>query len=233
MNNGRGYVRSYRQTEDSAVFESAEVFRLWSWLLWNANWKEGQLLNGQTLAPGQLVVSKPMLAKRFKCGKSSIGRRLATLQKLGNIGTVGGKMGTLVTINNWTTYQQDGPEGGPISGLIADRCRTDSGPLADPEVKGKKGKREDKLGARFVKPTLQEVDDYCDERSNGIDPQAFLDHYEANGWVQGRGKPIKSWKACVRTWENQRREETKPPESRLPTAEEDANWNPTDGGLGL
>lgn len=28
-----------------------------------------------------------------------------------------------------------------------------------------------------------------------------MDFYEANGWVQGKGKPIKSWQAAVRTWE--------------------------------
>ena len=33
-----------------------------------------------------------------------------------------------------------------------------------------------------------------------MDAQAFLDHYEANGWVQGKGKPIKNWKAAIRNW---------------------------------
>jgi hypothetical protein len=44
------------------------------------------------------------------------------------------------------------------------------------------------------------VSEYCQERGNSVDPQAFLDHYEANGWVRGKTK-IKDWKACVRTWE--------------------------------
>ena len=53
---------------------------------------------------------------------------------------------------------------------------------------------------RFTPPTLEEVRDYCHERKNGIDPQKFIDHYEANGWIRGKTK-IKDWKACVRTWE--------------------------------
>ena len=51
------------------------------------------------------------------------------------------------------------------------------------------------------KPTLEEVKEYCLERNNNVDAEAFIDYYEANGWVQGKGKPIKDWKACVRTWE--------------------------------
>jgi hypothetical protein len=62
----------------------------------------------------------------------------------------------------------------------------------------------------FVKPTLEEVREYIVEGKRGIDPQAFIDHYDANGWVQGKGgKPVKDWKACVRTWQNMRKGEEK------------------------
>lgn len=59
---------------------------------------------------------------------------------------------------------------------------------------------------KFSPPTVEEVATYCAERKNGIDANAFIDFYSANGWVQGRqGKPIKDWKACVRTWERNNR----------------------------
>ena len=53
---------------------------------------------------------------------------------------------------------------------------------------------------RFIKPTLEEVTAYCNERNNNIDPQHFIDHYEANGWMVGKTK-MKDWKAAVRYWE--------------------------------
>lgn len=60
---------------------------------------------------------------------------------------------------------------------------------------------------RFTPPTLEEVSAYCRELNSKIDPQQFIDYYTANGWVQGKGKPIKDWKAAVRTWN---RRENKP-----------------------
>ena len=55
---------------------------------------------------------------------------------------------------------------------------------------------------------MDAVSEYCLERNNGIDPQAFVDFYTANGWVQGKGqKPIRDWKACIRTWEQKRKQE--------------------------
>ncbi len=52
----------------------------------------------------------------------------------------------------------------------------------------------------FIPPSLEQVKLYCDERKNGINPQAFIDHYQASNWVRGKTK-ISDWKACVRTWE--------------------------------
>ena len=63
-------------------------------------------------------------------------------------------------------------------------------------------KEKDKKRKRFTPPTVEEVRAYCQERNNSIDPQRFVDFYTANGWTQGRGKPIKDWRAAVRTWED-------------------------------
>lgn len=60
---------------------------------------------------------------------------------------------------------------------------------------------------RFSPPSIEEVKAYCIERGNAVDAERFCDYYAANGWVQGRGKPIKDWRATMRTWE--RREEKK------------------------
>ena len=51
-----------------------------------------------------------------------------------------------------------------------------------------------------VIPTLDEVKEYITEKGYPIDAEHFWNFYEANGWVQGRGKPIKKWKSCLTTW---------------------------------
>lgn len=59
---------------------------------------------------------------------------------------------------------------------------------------------EKKKGRSFVKPSVQEVSDYCRERNNNVDARAFVDFYESKGWLIGKEK-MKDWKAAVRTWE--------------------------------
>lgn len=57
-----------------------------------------------------------------------------------------------------------------------------------------------KARTRFVKPSVQEIADYCRERMNDVDADTFYNFYEAKGWVVGKS-PMKDWKAAVRTWE--------------------------------
>lgn len=63
--------------------------------------------------------------------------------------------------------------------------------------------------ARFVRPSFEDVEAYCRSRSNGIDPQAFIDYYTANGWKVG-GNPMKDWRAAVRNWEQRRKQNPAP-----------------------
>ncbi len=60
--------------------------------------------------------------------------------------------------------------------------------------------------ARFEKPTVEQVAEYCAERKNGLDARAFFDFYESKGWKVG-ANGMRDWRACVRTWEQRRKTE--------------------------
>lgn len=68
------------------------------------------------------------------------------------------------------------------------------------------GEGEKPKAKKFVKPTVDEVAAYCQERKNGIDPESFVAFYESKGWMIGKS-PMKDWQAAVRTWEGKRKEE--------------------------
>ena len=70
----------------------------------------------------------------------------------------------------------------------------------DLKEKDKKEKTVAKRSPSFIKPTREEIFNYCKERKNNIDPSQFYDFYEAKNWMIGKNK-MKDWKAAVRTWE--------------------------------
>lgn len=59
--------------------------------------------------------------------------------------------------------------------------------------------------SRFTPPTIDEVEAYCRDRKNSIDPQKFIDYYSANGWMVGKNH-MKDWRAAVRNWETRDKE---------------------------
>ena len=61
---------------------------------------------------------------------------------------------------------------------------------------------------RFVKPTVDEVAQYCRDRNNTVDAEAFVAFYESNGWKVGRN-PMRDWRQAVITWEKRQHEERK------------------------
>jgi hypothetical protein len=50
-------------------------------------------------------------------------------------------------------------------------------------------------------PSADDVRRYMADQGYADDADAFVDFYTSNGWVQGRGKPIKDWQAAVRNWQ--------------------------------
>ncbi len=60
---------------------------------------------------------------------------------------------------------------------------------------------ESKKVTRFVKPTEEEVAEYCREKGYGkVNAADFIDYYESNGWMVGKNR-MKDWKRTVARWE--------------------------------
>jgi hypothetical protein len=64
----------------------------------------------------------------------------------------------------------------------------------------------------FNKPTILDVENYCKERKNNVDAEAFIAFYESKGWMIGKNK-MKDWKQAVITWE--KRQYKKPTMSKI------------------
>lgn len=65
------------------------------------------------------------------------------------------------------------------------------------------------VNGRFKRPTLETLRQYFDEigvPAGILDAEAkkFMDHFDACGWVVGRDKPMKDWKAAARNWDRRR-----------------------------
>lgn len=52
---------------------------------------------------------------------------------------------------------------------------------------------------RFIKPTIDEIKEYCAQNDLNIDCERFFDYYESNDWHVGKNK-MKDWEATARNW---------------------------------
>lgn len=59
---------------------------------------------------------------------------------------------------------------------------------------------------KFAPPTVQQVQDYCNERQNGIQAFSFVSFYQSKGWMVGKNQ-MKDWKAAIHTWESKNKEQ--------------------------
>lgn len=76
------------------------------------------------------------------------------------------------------------------------------------KTKPKQNKTEKETSKKkFIPPTLEEVQQYVQESGLVISAKKFVDYYEATGWKDAKGNPVKSWKGKAQTWNSKEERE--------------------------
>jgi uncharacterized protein YdaU (DUF1376 family) len=74
--------------------------------------------------------------------------------------------------------------------------------------------------SQFVKPSFDEVQNYCLSRRSTVNPTNFIDYYDSVGWMIGK-KKMKDWQAAVRTWE---KNDSQKPKNTIIESVVDRSW---------
>ena len=135
----RGYIRLWRNLEESGIMDNPDVCRLFIYLMLKASTRRRMQVIGRSgvrLEPGQVVVGRKMLAASLNTSESKIRICLQILQNMQMIELHANSKFTLVTILRWTQNQflPDSPD--CVSPFFPD---TSDMPEHDPEAEDPHG----------------------------------------------------------------------------------------------
>ena len=105
-----GWLKLYRSILDSAVFQDAEVLKVWIWLLCNVAFEQhdticyGKVIH---LKPGQIATGRKKIAQCTDLSENKVYRALTVLKSLGNIEIKATNKYSIITVSNWDKYQDE------------------------------------------------------------------------------------------------------------------------------
>ena len=203
-----GWIKIYRELADHWLASQPEKLGWWVLLLLKAEREDRKVFVGNQIVElkrGQIIASNSFLADLWRTSERTVGRFLDVLEEEKMLHRCTHRKITVLTICNYESYQESKRV------RRTDVCTDDAGILPEScrQYKEDRERKKETISKdivkkeRFQKPTIQEVADYCKERGNGIDAEAFINFYESKGWMVGKS-PMKSWKAAIGTWEKRR-----------------------------
>lgn len=205
MSKEQGWVKLHRSIQDNWVWNDKPFTKGQAFidLLLLANHSDKKVPLGNELInveQGSFITSELKLMERWGWSKTKVRAFLKLLENDSMIVKKTDRKKTTIFIVNWGNFQNQQTTEEPQK----DHEKTTKEPQKDTNKndKNEKNVKNNKNNGRkaFIPPTVAEVEAYCIERGNGIDPELFVAHYEARGWMLGKEK-MKDWKAAVRTWE--------------------------------
>ena len=208
-----GWIKLHRKITEWEWYDDHITFKVFVHLLLTVNHKPKQW-RGIEIKRGQLVISTHKLPKKLNIGRQQFRTALSRLKSTGEINLEPTRSFSVVTICNYNDYQNYPQPANPEPNPLLTHYQPTTNPLLTLTKEGKNDKKgkettysknvaSEKKVENIIPPAIDLVAEYCQTRSNGIDPEQFIDYYTSIGWMVGKVK-MKNWQSAMRTWEKRK-----------------------------
>lgn len=175
------YLKLYRKTLGWEWYKDVGTKVLFFHCLLRANWKAGSW-KGIPYEAGQFITSISSLAEETGLSVKQVRVALRHLIQTGEVASKGHAKYSVITVKNWSQYQQEGK--------VKDTIGANKGQAEGNRYKKIRSK-EDK---KYIPPTKQDIEDYIFLRHfNNVDVDAFVDYNESLGWKMEWHKALDQW----------------------------------------
>lgn len=212
MNND-GFIVLHRKMLEWEWYSDPKTVTVWLYLLLRANWKPNRW-RGIEIGRGQTLETYPKIAKATGLSVQSVRTAIFHLKSTGEITAESTGYGTLISITQYSNYQ-DLPDdiNRQINSEINSRPTDDQQTTNSTRTKRTKITKktnikesvERKETDSFSPPTLTDIELFVSENNLVVDPKYFFEYYENAGWKS-------DWKARLRRWDKEDREKQSQPQ---------------------
>lgn len=220
-----GWVVFHRKITEWEWFKFPNAFLVFGYLILKANHSEGKW-HGNIIGRGQLITGRKKIATDCSISEQCVRSILCKLESTNEITIKATNKFSLITICNYDIYQMQSTNKITNGTTTINQQLTNNQPTTNQQLttnnnnntdknedNDKNNLKEENMGAEappsrkgkksFIKPTLEEVSQYCNEAQLIIPPEEFYDEMESTGWLLKRGA-VKDWKATIRNWNRNR-----------------------------
>ena len=114
----QGYIKLYRKSLESRVFQNEGFWKIWTWCLLKANHKEkwvkiktGKGFTEVKVLPGQFIFGRKSAAKELRMKLSTVWKRIKKLENMQNLNIESNTQYSIITLANWGFYQSTEKKG--------------------------------------------------------------------------------------------------------------------------
>lgn len=208
------FIKLYEQITSWEWFRHPNTLCLFIYLLLKANFKDSRL-DGMIVRRGQLVTSLPRIATDTGLSIQQTRTALSHLISTGEVTDKSNPHYRVITIVKYDDYQSStdrSTDNQQTTNRQNNRQSTDNLTPSLEYIEGiEEDRRNRKTATQFSPPTRDELAAFLQEIGSGIDPDYFLDYYNARGWEIKPRQKMKDWKATVRNWQRRETGEVKAP----------------------